>query len=224
MPTKQEPIIQVLLRNQFYRDNYRRIVLAIMILFFINVVLATSIWYIYTHPKPPQYFPATSDGRILELPPLTVPSQSLAEVLQWANQAALSAYTYDFVNYRKQLQEASRYFTAKGWKQFLVNLGKSNTLTAVRSRKLVVTAEATGAPELINKGVVQQRFEGSTEKRYAWKIKIPILVSYQSTVTNIKQPMTLFMTIIRVRPNNNSRGVGIAQFVAAAGSDRSPLK
>ena len=39
----QEGVTLVLMRNAFYRDNYRRAVFALIIVFFINVALASAI-------------------------------------------------------------------------------------------------------------------------------------------------------------------------------------
>ena len=43
------------------------------------------------------------------------PNQSDSAALQWANQAAIASFTYNFVNYRDELQVLSGFFTADGW-------------------------------------------------------------------------------------------------------------
>lgn len=194
-------------RNNFYRDNYRRMILVVLLLLGIVVALCGVVFYQLTHVPPNQYFATSADGRITKLHPLSVPVVSTSALLQWANQAAVAAYTYNFVDYRKQLQDASEYFTPKGWKNFEAALRSSRNLETVLARKLVVNAVATGAPVVLNQGVIRGR--------YAWKVQIPLLVSYQSASTMFQQPMIVTMIISRVPMLDVPKGIAIAQFIAA---------
>src|SRR4051812_27302179 len=108
----------VKLRNNFYRDNYRRVVLALLFMILINIGLVAIIGYMVTHRPTPVYFATSSDGKITQLHALSEPVVSTAELLQWTTQATTTAYTYNFVNYRKELQAASEYFTPEGWKEY----------------------------------------------------------------------------------------------------------
>ena len=128
----------VRLRNNFYRDNYRRVVSGLLLLLFINVALIGVIVYQYKTRPEPRYFATSADGRITPIYPLTRPVVSASALLQWTNQAAVAAYTYNFSNYRKALQEASEYFTPKGWKDFQVALKSSGNLETVLAKKLVL--------------------------------------------------------------------------------------
>lgn len=196
----------VKLRNNFYHDNYRRVVAVLLFTILIITVLGGVVAYLVTHRPAPSYFATSGDGRITKLIPLSQPNLSKAAVLQWATRAAISVYSYNFVNYRKALQDASVYFTTDGWHQFMGALKGSNNLDAVQNKKLVVSAVPTGAPVILQEGVVNSR--------YTWKMQLPVLVTYQSASQNIQVSLLVTMVVSRVPTLNTPEGIGIAQFVA----------
>lgn len=202
-----DAIVTIGLRNEFYRDNYRRILFALSLSIIINVVLGIVIVVKVLHPPSPVYFATSTNGRITPLYPLDKPNQSDSAILQWANQAAISAYSYDFVNYRAQLQAAAGFFTSSGWRQFVDQLKASNNLAAVEAKKLVVSAVATAAPVIIEKGL----YSGS----YSWRIQMPLLVTFQSASEFTQANYVVTMLITRISTLNSAKGIGIAQFVVA---------
>lgn len=197
----------VALRNEFYKDRQRKIVLALLISMAINLVQMTMLVYVVTHPPAPQYFATSINGRITPLYPLDEPNQSDSAVLQWANQAAIAAFTYSFVNYRDELQAASVFFTPEGWDQFMGALKESNNLDAVRAKKLVVSAVATRAPIILQKGVLNGRF--------SWRVQMPVLVTYQSASEFSQQNVVVTLLITRISTLNSPRGIGISQMIVS---------
>lgn len=138
--------------------------------------------------------------------PLNQPNMNSVALLVWANEAAVSTYSYNFVTYRKSLQDASDYFTQKGWKAFMNALKESRILDNVISKKLVVSAVATGAPIILTQGIIR--------KKYTWKVQIPMLVTYQSATQLKKQSLVVTMLISRTQKNIGNRSIGIYQFIA----------
>ncbi|HGU7200604.1 TPA: type IVB secretion system apparatus protein IcmL/DotI [Legionella pneumophila] len=206
----EDALTVVALRNKFYKDSQRKVILALLIAIVVNVVLASLVVYMITHPPAPKYFATSINGRITPLFPLDEPNQSDSAVLQWANQAAIAAFTYNFVNYRDELQASSGFFTPEGWDQFLGALEQSNNLDAVKAKKLVVSAVATRAPIILQKGVLNGR--------YSWRVQMPILVTYQSASEFTQQNNVVTMLITRVSTLNSPRGIGISQFVVGPAS------
>jgi intracellular multiplication protein IcmL len=200
----------VMLRNNFYRDNYRRIVIALLIMIVINIALIGIIFYQIANVPTPKYFATTADGRVTPLYPLDEPMVSQAELLQWAGRAAVAAYSYDFINYRDALQKAQDYFTPDGWKNFEAALKSSRVLETVLDKKLVVSAVATGVPVILDQGLIYDR--------YAWKVQIPILVSFQSASENTQQAYMVTMVVSRVPTLNMPKGIAIVSFVASPGA------
>jgi intracellular multiplication protein IcmL len=203
----QDAVKIVQLRNEFYRDNYHRVMFVLLLSIVINLALGALIFYMYTHPPSPKYFATSINGRITPLYALDKPNQSDPAVLQWANQAAIAAYTYNFVNYRQELTSAAVFFTPEGWQQFINALVATNNLAAVKAKKLIVSAVATKAPVILRKGILN----GS----YSWRVQMELMVTYQSASVFTQDKYTLTMLIKRVSTLNNPRGIGIAQFIAA---------
>jgi intracellular multiplication protein IcmL len=196
----------VRLRNEFYRDSYRRVLAILLLAFLIVFILISALVYVITHPPAPKYFATDSTGRIVPLIPLDQPNLSTPALLQWANIAAVAAFTFDFVNYRQQLQAASEYFTPPGWEAYMQAVQSSNNLGAVIEKKLTVSAVATGAPVVLQQGILNGR--------YSWKVQIPLLVTYQSANQISQQNLVATLFIARVSTLNSAQGVGIAQFIA----------
>lgn len=206
----EDALTTVAMRNDFYRDGQRKIMLALLMSIVMNFILGSLLVYLLTHPPAPKYFATSINGRITPLYPLNEPNQSDSAVLQWANQAAIAAFTYNFVNYREELQASSGFFTADGWSQFLNALEQSNNLDAVKAKKLIVSAVATRAPIILQKGILNGR--------YSWRVQMPILVTYQSASEFSQQNNVVTMLITRVSTLNSPRGIGISQFVVGPAS------
>jgi len=197
----------VRLRNNFYRDNYRRLVLSLTILLLIITFLIGTIFYqIYNRPEP-KYFATTSDGRIMQLFPLSEAMLSPGELLQWTHRAAIAAYTYNFVNYRDAMQQLQNQFTSAGWRYYEDALKISRTLEMVIAKKLVVSAVATGTPVILDQAVINGV--------YAWKVQIPLLVTYQSPNEQTQQSMLVTIIVSRVPTVDMPKGIAIVSFVSS---------
>lgn len=206
----EDALTVVTLRNKFYKDSQHKVIVALIVSVMINFLLGGVLGYLITHPPEPRYFATSINGRITPLFPLNEPNQSDSAVLQWANQAAIAAFTYNFVNYRDELQASSGFFTADGWDQFLTALQQSNNLDAVKAKKLIVSAVATRAPIILQKGILN----GS----YSWRVQMPILVTYQSASEFTQQNNVVTLLITRISTLNSPRGIGISQFVVGPAS------
>lgn len=204
----EDAVQLVRLRNEFYRDNYRRVTAILLLSILVIFVLIGALTYVVTHPPAPKYFATDSTGRIVPLVPLNQPNLSTSALLQWANSAAVACFSYNFVSYRQELQAASEFFTPEGWQAFITTLQSSNNLTAVIARKLVVSAVATGAPVVLQQGVLNGQ--------YSWRVQMPLLVTYQSIEQVSQQSLVVTMLITRVSTLTSVRGIGIAQFVATS--------
>lgn len=207
----EEKMTAVKMQNSFYRDSYFKVMFVLLLSITINFGLSSTVIFMVLHPPKPKFFATSINGRITPLFPLEEPNQSDSAVLQWANQAAIAAYTYNFVNYRQELEAASGYFTENGWNEFIEALRSSTTLKTVRQKKLIVSAVATRAPIILQKGALAGR--------YAWRIQMPILITYQSAseLTNVNSVVTMLVT--RISTLQSIRGIGITQFIIGSGSD-----
>lgn len=191
-------------RNEFYRDNYRKILGLLLIAIFTAAVLGVSLAYLLIHPPAPKYFATDSQGRLVPIIPLDQPNLSSAAVSQWVNLAVVSSFTFDFVNYRTQLEAVSPYYTPEAWQNFLEELKSSGNLSTVISNRMVVSAVATGAPVITREGYI--------DKVYAWRIRMPLLITYQGTQVT-QQNVMASVLVVRVSTLTNPKGIAIAQLV-----------
>lgn len=209
--TEQKPKIEregltlVLLRNAFYRDNYRRAVIALTIVFFVNIILGVAIIYRYLNPPEPQYFATNSQYQLIKFHPLSDPVVNNNYILQWVSNAVRQAFSLDFIHWRSQLQEASNNFTPSGWHWFLQAFQKSGNLTSLVKLKMVANATITGAP------VVQ--YQSVLDGRYVWKIELPVMITYTNLQKTIHQALKVTLIVVRVPVQNNPYGIEINQFL-----------
>lgn len=199
----------VQLRNIFYRDNYQRVLMALILLLCTCVVLIFIVFFQLTHRPNPQYFAISGDGKLVKLQSLSEPAISNSVLLQWAVGAATAAYSYNFVNYREALQNVQNKFTPDGWKNFENALKGTRLLETVITKKLIVSAVATGAPVIEEQGVINGY--------YTWKVNLPLLVTYQSSTELTQQPLIITTYISRVPIVHYPDGIAIVSFVAAEG-------
>ncbi len=200
-----EQTTAVTLNDSFYRDSYFKVLFVLLLSIVINFGLGSTILYILLNPPKPRYFATSINGRITPLFPLDKANQNISAVSQWANEAVQAAFTYNFINYKQELKAASGYFTNEGWNQFIQFLTDTGNLEVVRQQKLIVSAQATRAPMILRKGP-----QGG---KYAWRLEIPIQVTYQNASFIRQTQMTVKLLITRVSSLNSVRGIGIAQFI-----------
>tara|TARA_B100001989_G_scaffold248137_1_gene221342 strand:+ start:3060 stop:3680 length:621 start_codon:yes stop_codon:yes gene_type:complete len=193
-------------RNFFYRDSYKRVMSIGLISIISNVILVLATAYAIINPAPAKFIVTSPDGRIIPVEPLSAAVKSTPQILAWANMAATKINSFDFVNYRQQLQEASNYFSADGWQDYKRQLVSSGNVKYVVENRLVVTSVATGAP------VVDQ--QGLIKGVYSWRVTLPILVKYSGATITRNIPQTVTMLIQRVSINNNPQGIGISSYRA----------
>lgn len=203
----------VMLRNNFYRDNFRRLMLICLALLLIIGGLIAYVFYQQENQPRPQYFATTTDGKLIKLIPLSQPNLQTNALLQWAVEAATASYTFNFVNYRKALQDVRIYYTQTGYQNFLKALQDSRNLDAVKTKKLVVSAVVTGAPVILKEGQTTAVLSGENTYLYAWQVQFPMMITYQSASDLIKQNIVATMLITRVPTLEAPSGVGIASFV-----------
>ncbi len=135
--------------------------------------------------------------------------------MKWAINAVEKANSYDYVNYREQLQGAQKYFTPYGWTKFMDGLKASNNLVALTQEKMIFDAKVIGDPVL--------EVEGILSGAYAWKLKMPMLVTFWKPPYNeeskFANAQTVSVIVQRQPILQSSDGVGIVQLVQDNVSD-----
>lgn len=191
--------------HQFYQDHYFSLVL----LFFGLLILTgvTLFWAFYEKSihHPPEYFPTTANSNLVASISLDKPNLSSAALLQWTVEAMTSSYSFNFVNYKKSLQEARMYFTQAGYMNYLNELRNLNVISLVTDRKFVLSSAPTSAPILLKEKVI--------DGLYTWQVQLPMVVVYHSAKDELRQYLILTMLIIRVPTSESPKGVSIAGLI-----------
>ncbi len=161
---------------------------------------------LFMQPSEVKYFATDPNGKIMKLVSLNQPVQSVNEVLSWATSSITKSYTFSFANWRQELQSSRDFFTPKGWEGFQEALQESGNLKSVIENKFVTTAVPRGAPVVVGEGYI--------DGRYAWKIEVPILVTYQSANKRTTQSLLVEAVLVRRSELEHPKGIGIAQIIA----------
>ena len=202
---EQGGLVTVLSRNDFYRDAYRRVVVALAILFFIDCGLALAIVVKYFNPPQPQYFATTPEGVIIQIHSLTDPTVTDSYVTQWAANAVQLAFSTDYIHWQQQLQTASANFTPDGWRNFLNALKSSNNLDTLTNLKMVSSAQLTEAPQITAKTIA--------DGRYVWKIQMPLLITYTDGKQEINMTWNVTLIVVRMPVSDYPQRIAINNFL-----------
>ena len=210
MPIK-DALSTVLNRNTFYRDGYRFLLRVSLIQAGVIVLLLMAIIGLSLTMKPRSvYFATTSDGRIINIVPLNEPYLTSAQVIAWTTTAAQNVMRFGYHDYRDRLQQSqSNYFTSTGWTSFNQALKEANFIDAIQARKLVVTMEVNGAPEIRNT-VVRNGV-------YTWYVQFPVTIKFDGDQPPQSINTVLHLQIVRVSTLQNPDGISIEQWVPTTG-------
>jgi intracellular multiplication protein IcmL len=134
------------------------------------IALIGILIYVHKHPRQTFYFAVDNTGHLLEDVPINKLNMSKDEMLDWTVKAVEAVNSYDYVNYRAELQDARKYFNDYGWSNYKKSLDAANNLIAIIQRKIISIARVIERPKIIKEGILYGA--------YAWRIKMPILVTY----------------------------------------------
>jgi intracellular multiplication protein IcmL len=207
-----DALVMVHLRNQSYRQKYHVFVGIFLLCFALMCILTGVLVYIVKHPPRPLYFATDDAGRFLLDIPLTQPNMSTDDVMAWAVEAVEAAYSYDYRNYRAQLQNAQRYFIDYGWRAYMKGLQASNNLLALTNRKQVVIAKVLPTPKLIGEGPLGKA------QIYGWKFQMEMLVTYlmpplYDQKSKIENPLIITVLVERQNLLSSYKGLGVVQLI-----------
>lgn len=205
----QDAMQAIFVRNAFYRRlHYYALAVLLVALIVIGIMIGT-LYYISGNYHHPLYFATDNVGRIIKIIPVEYPNMSEEEMLGWTIEAVQSAYSYDYLNYRQQLQNSQKYFTQHGWSRYMRALTASNNLVGVKQYKMVAIATVIGKPTILQRGLI-----GGA---YAWRIQMPVLVTYlQPPYDNSKRySNSIVITVIVQRQQvlQSYKGLGILQLI-----------
>jgi len=205
-----EALALVYLRNAFYKKKFH-FILGIYVLGLVIIgILISIVIYLKASQALPRYFVADEVGRLIKDIPLSDLNMSSDELIDWTVKAVESANSFDFVNYRRQLQDAQKYFIDESWATYMKQLTISDNLLALKLRRWVFVARVVEKPKLITEGIL-----GGVR---AFKFEMPLLVTYlKPPAYDVKSSTSnaFVVTVIVIRRNllESYRGLAIYSMV-----------
>jgi intracellular multiplication protein IcmL len=198
-------------RNAFYRRQYLWALLAFGLCMLGNIVLACVLAYVIRHPTEPLYFAADEVGRLIRVVPVDQPNMSDEEVEAWATRVAQASFSYNYVNYRSQLQAVERFYTNYGWTNYMKALQSSNNLVALTNRRIIQTASVVDKPTVLARGILGGAF--------AWRFSMPMLVTYWMPPYNdqskFSNALTVTVIVQRQPILQSDHGLGVLQMIGS---------
>lgn len=195
-----------LARNALSREKYLFLVRVTMAL---SLVLAISIivnLYLGLRTVEYRYFVTDPSGGIREIQTLNRPIQSQELVLNWATRSITKAYSMNFANYSQQLKDIEPNFNDAGWRGFQEALKSTGYLDKMIANQYSTSAVPKSAPVVVAQG----EFNGV----WAWRLQLPIIVSYKSASVSQTQEITVDVVVVRRPETENPSGLAIAQIIS----------
>lgn len=196
----EEKLQIVRLRTEFYRDGFLKVLFTLMmVLIAIGSLVALSLYLHFTKPQP-VYFTTDNEMRVMAPVPLDKAYLNNADLLQWVGHALPVSFTYDFLNYQHEQQDVVQYYTPKGLQNLQGQLNNYHLdFNSLRNGKLFANSRLSSAPFILNQGILP-------EGKYAWKVQIPMIVSYSN---GTDRSLVVVALVVRIPTLDNLYGVAI---------------
>lgn len=214
-PSAEFAVSTILHRDTFANARLHFVVRMATLLFLIALVGAAGVWVLMLRPPIYRYVMTDATGAVLPIIPTEKRNQSDEFVVKWTIDAITRLYSFDFSNYRGQLQDAQKNLTVVGWRDFEKSLERSGNFKAVIGNGYVTSAVPTG-PGRITRADVHP-----TLGRFAWKVEFPMLVTFRSASQDRENrsltanlDLRVSAVVIRQPEYLNPAGLGIRQIIA----------
>ena len=171
-----------------------------------NLVLLCALLCCFLLRPEPVYFGMSRDMKLLPMTPLSEPILNEAALKNWVSEAVTLSFNLDYLNWKRQLNEARAHFTRKAFVGFALSLDREGHLPLLRQQRALMHAVIQGTPVLTRSGVVQGTL--------VWEFELPLLVSYETSAGRISNnAVTVVAQVQRVPATDYPMGVAISSLV-----------
>lgn len=206
---ESNPMESVIIRNESLYSIYRKLIALSFVTFVAVIIAIVSTVQIYKMKVPPRYIPLDVENRLLPTVPLDKPNITNGEVGQLALEAVKAINTYDYINWKEELEKTEIYFTPKGWNAYWDQFKLIGTLNTITSQKMIVSIEVTS-----NMTVPHQKVVNGI---YTWLVEIPVKITYyahkKDAAGNNVQTGKIILQIERVPTTINPSGAAISSYI-----------
>lgn len=190
--------------NTFYRKYYAHFFYALMGVVVVLLAAVAFVLYQLANRPEPEFYARLATGEGMTLESFDAPNLLPQTITRFASKAAVTALTFDFVNYEAQINKARPFFTDAGWTVFRSSV--SGLINTVVQGQLFVSGVVVGQPVISNEGEVPDR-------GYVWRVQVPFIVTYQSANTTYEKRYFIIVSMVKVPTSQNPQGIGIDQFM-----------
>ncbi|MCP4022585.1 MAG: hypothetical protein GY729_12150 [Desulfobacteraceae bacterium] len=225
-PKMPKPMTMVMESKTWYKDQYRRSTLIILVLSFILLgSLSLNVVQLFLK-EPPVYFAATrdlrlapmtplsepadfdaaSDVRLTSMAPLDQPAITKGGVVDWTSGVVRDTLTLNFLDYKKQLSGVKDNYFNEAYTGLLKSLEKSGILPIILSKRLNLKTTIPESPVITASGILNGR--------YSYKVEFPAILSYESS-NGIENTQKIIAKVLvqRVPVTVNHKAVQIRQLI-----------
>lgn len=172
------------------------------------LISLVSFFQQYIRPKE-SYYAVSKSNKTIRIEPIEEINVTPSSLLNWAMVAVTNAYTIDFLNYEKSLQQISEFFTKNGYQKFQQSMEASGRLRDIIANKLIASAVVVDSPVILR--------EGKMGDSYLWEIQMPIAIAYQGPSVQVyKQWLAVTLLVKKVSTAEAKKGIGIENITDAA--------
>lgn len=190
----------------------KQIQLLLLILILSISIVGALFWAFSQYPKY-RYIVTTDNQKICEVPTIGKNTISPAALENFAQEALLDVYRYDYVNFESQTQQAlNRFFTFNGRAAYYDSLSQSGNFEKIKANKLISKASLVRSAQIEKE---QVRFG-----RYEWQIAMPIKIEFYKGSSDVSQDQVAsqsflaIMTVVQETASKvNPKGVAVDALV-----------
>jgi intracellular multiplication protein IcmL len=211
---KHNALEMIFVRNTFYRRLYHLALATLIQMLIVIGLLSGMLFYLIMNPPKPIYFATDPMSRLIEVVPVDRPNMTLKEVSDWVVDAVQSTYSYNYINYRTELQNAQKYFTNYGWRNYMKALTASRNIVGLTNRQMIISASVIDTPKVIR--------EGSLSGSYAYRMTMPLLVTYSlppyDSKSKFSNALQIDVLVERMPILQSYKGLGVLQMIGTVTS------
>lgn len=172
------------------------------------VILVGMLWLLvfiqFTARPNPMVFSLNSKSQIITPVPLDMEGIEKPALLNWVNDLLFASFSYNYSNIDRQPAKVADYLSENAMKSYINLLKTDDDLNAVTELKYVVSVQPKKTPEIIT----SRAFRG----RYAWQIKIPIVITLSNALMKTTQESVIEYLVLRVPETESPLGIKVAGF------------
>jgi len=178
----------------------------------ISICLCIIFFMVYLFSAYPKYrtIQTVDNSVICELKPEDNPMLTDVAIQDFAKSAVLSAYSFDYVNWRTQIENATtRYFTSDGRAAFNKAIRSSGSLNYIISNTLIMKSMAISSPQIEEKGV-------DSKGAPYWIVRMPISTEFftgNTKAADVQKFVAQVKVVSTKRDAFNPKGLGVYSMI-----------